>query len=94
MRPYIPNIKTSTVCDHVNFSRSKIEKWVILNEEFHNRKFYFIGTPKTYCHYGVERYGIDLLKDGENAPIFFNTDKDEIDISRFYSFNADDYGRK
>ena len=95
VRPYIPNTKTKTICSHINVRRNQVQKWFSLNEEYHNRKFYIIGYPFTYSHYGDERGRLMLAEDIGIRPICFNTDRYIVDdvLKDCYCFEEEIYKR-
>lgn len=96
VRPYIPNIKTTTLCNHVNIDRSKLCCWYNLKEDFHNRKFYIIGYPYIYVYYGIERGCIRLAEDMQIKPIVFNEELYLINnaiLDKCFKFNIDKYKR-
>lgn len=96
VRPFIPDTRTSTLCNHINVERSSINTRLNLGEELHNRKFYIIGYPFIYLHYGVERGGLRLADDLGIPPIVFNQDFYKIKenaINRCFEFDTNKYAR-
>jgi hypothetical protein len=74
IREYVPTVKTRTICDHVNFERSVLDKFINLTATEHNRKFYFSAKVATYVHYGEER-GCLIIEDGiYDTPIWMAKD--------------------
>lgn len=56
--------------DHVNFPRSVVERYLDLDgPDYLGKKFFAVCIPKTYNHYGVERWGLDLVEMGNEPPI-------------------------
>ena len=90
IRPYIEMRKTYTICDHLNVKRRILEKWYQLDRCYHNRKFYLIGKPSTYNHYGDIRGCLILNQELGIQPVIFNEEKDDKitqDIlSKLYKF--------
>ncbi|MDI9485401.1 MAG: hypothetical protein QM372_08075 [Bacillota bacterium] len=70
IRPYIPDIRTFTVCDHVNIREEDLQGWLTIPPEMHNRKFYLVGRPYIYFSNGNERGGLRLAQDLDFPPIF------------------------
>lgn len=93
VRPYVPNVKTCTLCDHINIDRYKLMLWYNLDKDYHNRKFYIIGYPFIYSHYGIERGGIKLAEDFDIKPIIFNEELSLINnfiLEKCYQFNENE----
>ncbi|MEF2276998.1 hypothetical protein V3W47_01730 [Deinococcus sp. YIM 134068] len=74
IRPYTPGQRNPTVCNHVNIRRPVIGPDRQLSELDHNRKFYFVGRPSTYLHYGEERGCIEVAVDLP-GPAFWKADQ-------------------
>lgn len=63
IRPFTPEQRNPTLCNHVNVKRQVIGHYHQLSELDHNRKFYFVGRPSTYLHYGEERGCIEIAEE-------------------------------
>ena len=55
--------------DHVNFPNSILERYLDLRSSSETKKFFILCIAKTYNHYGVERWGLELVGLNSNAPI-------------------------
>lgn len=75
IRPYVKYKKTYTICDHLNVERQIVEKWYHLSEKYQNRKFYLIGNPEVYNHYGEYRGCLQLEMNLHVKPIIFTEEK-------------------
>lgn len=62
--------KPETICNHVNFERSVVSKYIRLSAEHHNRKFYFCAAPTRYSHYGDIRGALVLFELAGESPIW------------------------
>ncbi len=95
VRPYIPSVKTVTLCSHINIKRLSENKWYQLSEVYHNRKFYIIGNPYTYEHYGVERGALQLADDICGKPLIFVEDfvPNDTMVNMCYIYDVDKYRR-
>lgn len=97
IRPYIPGIKTKTICSHINIERYRLFPWYILDKEYHNRKFYIICNPIIYWHYGHERGTLQPAENiGIKPIILFGEAKYLIDgiINECHRFDRMQYEKK
>jgi hypothetical protein len=58
IRPYIPGVRTTTICNHVNLYRPDVETVMDINQLEKGRKYYIIGRCTQYPH--SFRMGIKL----------------------------------
>jgi len=96
VRPYIKNVKTATICNHININRDQISQWYDLNKDLHNRKFYILGYPCIYLHYRVERGCIELAEGMGIKPIVFTEERNLITsriIEKCYEFDINKHRR-
>jgi len=70
LRPYLSDVKTKRICDHVNILRTDVEQYCVLREVDFNHLFYIIGKPEIYYTKNVLRCGLHLVKDFCVPPIF------------------------
>ncbi len=64
--------------DHINIDRHIINEYVTLTPEEHNLKFFILGIPYKYQHYGHERGGIKLCTQIGITPILRAPEKEWI----------------
>lgn len=96
VRSYIPGVKSYILCNHINILKCDVDKYIKLNEEVNNRKFYIIGYPNIYTHYDIKRGCIFLAKDIGIAPIFLAENIDNINnqiLDKCYKFPVEKYKR-
>jgi hypothetical protein len=74
VKPYIEKKKTYTLCNHINIERNTILQWYNLTLDDERKKFYIIGYPYVYNHYGDIRGGIKLATDINLQPIYKQND--------------------
>lgn len=60
IKPVLAEEKACTICDHINFRYDEIMCYGNFSEKDHNKKFYLIGFPDTYFHFGEIRGTIKL----------------------------------
>ena len=69
IKPYLGNdINTYRLCNHINVMLTKTD--IILDEEDDGKKFYLVGFPVSYNHYGVRRGSLKLLRSRRFPEIF------------------------
>lgn len=68
IRPYIQDVHTLTICDHINIYRPDVEKVYDISKFERNRKYFILG----YCtpYQNGERMGVKLAIDLGIQPIF------------------------
>lgn len=88
VRPYINEYRTHVICGHLNIKRDEALKYMTLNEEYDRKKFFMIGYPYTYNHYGIERGCLKLARPesiGGYSPVLHPNDfiKNEDEIMKY-----------
>ena len=94
IRPYVKGVHTRTFCNHINLRKKDIERFFTVTKTYHNRKFYIIGIPTVYEHYGVLRGCLKLDYSIGIPPIFISDDltRYECTINEFlYTYKSCDY---
>lgn len=95
IRPYIKGIKTFTLCDHINLSRTEVESVIDIKMLEINRKYYIIAHCVPYRN--SERMGVRLATEYSFTPIIRAINENVIPKEVFevcQEFNADEYARK
>jgi len=96
VRPYYKNIKTYTLCNHINIEKSIISKWYDIGNDFNKgNPFYLIVYPYIYNHYGLERGGLKIADDIDFQSIYKKNDfpkKNEKDciLEKCYLFTEEE----
>jgi len=91
IRPYLENCKTYTICDHINIKRTDVDNWRRMYATEHNRKFYLVGVPFIYSHYGIERGGFKLSENLGCSPVVMTDDFHKLKkqmLSKVFSLNG------
>lgn len=69
IKPYLgKNVETYNLCNHINVMLTKTD--AVLGKEDDGKKFFIVGFPVSYNHYGVRRGSLKLLK-GRKVPEIF-----------------------
>lgn len=68
VKPYIPNTKVITICDHINLLRKDVENTVGISSLVPGRRYYIIGYCQPYRN--AERMGVRLDMNYSKPPIF------------------------
>lgn len=92
VKPYIPNTRVITICDHINLYRPDVERVIDLSELIIGKRYYIIGYCKPYD--GADRMGVQLVIDEEFCPIFgideYNKMPPDI-MSKCHRFSIEEY---
>ena len=92
VKPYIPNTKAITICNHVNVYKKDIEKVISIESLIPGERYYIIGYSKPYRY--VERMGIQLAIGEGFCPIFGIKEfkKMPVDIiTKCHRFSIEEY---
>ena len=94
IRPYIPGVKTYTICNHICIYRKDAERVIEINNLKKNDKYYIIGYCRTYSQ--DTRMGIKLAIGLNICPLIKATDFIGIprEILRVaYKYNFEEYSK-
>lgn len=69
IKPYLgKNVETYNLCNHINVMLTKTD--AVLDEKDDGKKFFIVGFPVSYNHYGVRRGSLKLIR-GRQLPEIF-----------------------
>ena len=92
VKPYIPNTKVITICDHINLFRPDVEKVFDINLLQQGKRYYIIGYCQPYKF--DDRMGVKLAIDEDFCPIFGIDEYEKMPkniSSRCHRFELEDY---
>ncbi|WP_027868839.1 hypothetical protein [Eubacterium sp. AB3007] len=92
VKPFIPNTRVITICDHINLFRKDVERSIDINSLQFGERYYIIGYCRPYKR--VDRMGVQLAVEEGFCPIFRMKDYSmmPVDIkSRCHRFSIEEY---
>lgn len=92
VKPYIPNTRVITICDHINLYRKDVEKVIDISTLQPGRRYYIIGYCRPYKN--VDRMGVQLDTSTGVTTIFGikEFEKMPVDImSKCHRFSIEEY---
>lgn len=92
VKPYIPNTRVITICDHINLYRPDVEKVIDINTLQLKQRYYIIGFCKPYKN--ADRMGVQLAIDKGYVPIFHMLDFSDMPrdiLSECHRFSIEEY---
>lgn len=92
VKPYIPNTRVITICDHINLFRYDVERAIDIQSLKIGERYYIIGYCKPYRY--AERMGVQLAVGEGFVPLFgiHEYEKMPPDItSRCHRFSIEEY---
>ena len=92
IKPFIPNTKVITICNHVNLFRRDVERAISIDDLNPGERYYIIGYCKPYRN--VNRMGIQLAINEGFCPIFGIKEYSKMPkdiMSRCHRFSIEEY---
>ena len=92
VKPFIPNTRVITICDHINLFRKDVEKVISIDSLNPGERYYIIGYCKPYKY--ADRMGVQLAINDGFCPIFGILEYDKMPAemeSKCHRFSIEEY---
>lgn len=92
VKPFIPNTRVITICDHINLFRKDVEKVIGIDSLNPGERYYIIGYCKPYKY--ADRMGVQLAINDGFCPIFGILEYDRMPAemeSKCHRFSIEEY---